>query len=136
MTVNLEAAIKTYDASADLHLVGFLQNPQSREIYQSLAVPAGTLPGAVTTAIGENIGHRDVRVYPNPCQQQVNISLAGFNKSDVQISLFNESGVRLMEKRLASGSTGTLNLHAFKAGVYILQITDGENIEHRKVVKL
>lgn len=78
----------------------------------------------------EERDHRQqIKVYPNPVNSHVNISLSkGINN----ISLFNELGVSLHNEKLSGAKMHAMDLSGFPPGIYFVRI----DARIRKIVKL
>ncbi|MEG1762789.1 MAG: M1 family aminopeptidase, partial [Bacteroidales bacterium] len=71
-----------------------------------------------------------ISVYPNPCQDQLYISL-GREYKQVKISLQDMSGRTLMED-MQGGTTLRLSMESLSKGIYFVQINDGSKNILRK----
>lgn len=73
----------------------------------------------------------DIRIYPNPVNDRLQISLNNSESTDV--SIYNILGKLIYKHKLqASGSINTTQL---KSGVYILKITQGSKSISKKLIK-
>ena len=78
----------------------------------------------------------DVRIFPNPVQQYVNISsVNGYELTGKTVVVVNMTGVKLIQKTLVS-ENDKLNLSSLPAGVYVLLVGDGGNRKKIKLIKL
>ncbi len=75
----------------DLSIVVFVQNGQTREVYQSMMVSNLADPGVVTAI--EPVGAADFILYPNPSQQHVTVRMSVPASQEVPLTLFNPVGV-------------------------------------------
>ncbi|OYX83824.1 MAG: hypothetical protein B7Y83_10195 [Flavobacteriales bacterium 32-34-25] len=69
-----------------------------------------------------------ITLYPNPTADVVNIE----NVSKGLIQVYTNSGVLLMEKN--AENTKTIDLKGYAAGMYLVKITQGANVETFKVI--
>lgn len=76
----------------------------------------------------------ELNIYPNPACDFINVSKS-FESEQVQIHLFD-----LMSREAASWTLGTengnvqLDIRNLKSGIYLMMITDGVSITHRKII--
>lgn len=78
-----------------------------------------------------------LQVYPNPADNNLNISFSSEQKQNVEISLSNLTGqtILAMEYPLYSGYfKEVISLNEIPAGVYFLKINSLQGIETRKIV--
>jgi len=95
----------------------------------------GTFTYSNTLQINRWCGNAAVQVYPNPAKDQVYVSVpeALHNSS---VTLYNNTGKRLVTAVQRNGTVWRLNLSTLPAGVYLLQITDaGKLIRTEKIIK-
>lgn len=82
---------------------------------------------------GEQVPTR-LTVYPNPVQRLLQLNFSHVEGS-AEVSLIDPNGQRLLSKRI-TGTTGTIDLSSFPAGVYVLKVTYGNGWnEERKLIK-
>ena len=70
-----------------------------------------------SVSIADNIAEIDVKLYPNPCQNYINIKNANAQK----VSVYNVYG-QLIGEYTATSDNFVLNTQAWKGGVYVLKI--------------
>lgn len=71
-----------------------------------------------------------INIYPNPCNDIVNINL----EHKYQVSLFSMDGNRLYDKNLSGNSI--ISMKEYDNGIYILKIQKGSKIIIKKLVKM
>jgi hypothetical protein len=74
-----------------------------------------------------------VRCYPNPTYDKITISSHAIN-SITQLSIFNVSGEKVMERQLTNTET-QLDISALPRGVYFVRVQDERFIETVKMIK-
>ena len=89
--------------------------------------------GYIPSGKGARIGDSDgllgsFSVYPNPAQGKATLALEGM--ADVEVSIYNLSGTRVVYQEKVNSS---LDIR-LKAGLYILKVRDGEVINTKKLV--
>jgi hypothetical protein len=126
--------VPKYLYSTDLTVVVFLQDEVSKEIYQAEFFPM-TAPSQVIAGIeplAENI-----KLYPNPADQELTIELPSPVKDAMTLRLANQWGQYTNFSSFAEGEQKkTISTHDLAEGVYILQIGGGESAIRAKVVVL
>lgn len=75
----------------------------------------------------ESTNHSEIDVWPNPTNGVIHFKNAS---SDFSVKVFSVNG-----KALSQSSQSLLDMSAFPAGVYILEITDSDRTFHEKVIK-
>jgi hypothetical protein len=88
-----------------------------------------TEPGALST----NDMH--VSVYPNPYSAAFNLKITGGDNKNINVMVYDMNG-RLLESRQQLDNTEEIMLgQTYTAGVYIVQVKQGDAIKQLKVVK-
>lgn len=104
----------------------------------SITLTHGFQQRVVVTAIQENIEVSvDIKVYPNPAIDVVNIRFESPVDDEVQVSLLDSYGRLVKSDVMEAGMTEKqLNLQDVPGGIYYLRIIKGRLINVYKVVKL
>ena len=79
-----------------------------------------------------------IAVYPNPANDQLSIQIKGSESEKLHLKLLTVTGTKLMEETLVmnGGSIDTeLDISAYPAGIYILQIESGSYLSAQKIIK-
>lgn len=84
------------------------------------------------TAIYKNDLSNSVSIYPNPTSGEVEITFKGFNVSDFAIKVYDNSGKLVLEKK----NETRLNLSQLSTGLYILNVTTGDNKSINKKISV
>lgn len=91
----------------------------------------------IPTATEEASPGLDIRLFPQPVQQELSIFLKGEQYATFQARVFDMQG-RVMWKGLLAhqqaGSLHVLDVSGFGAGLYVLELTDGQRRWVRKIV--
>ena len=74
----------------------------------------------------------DLRVYPNPCTEYVQIEWLESTVASVQ--LLGSDGLVIRRERLTTG-TNTITLQDLPKGIYWLQISAADRLDYRKIIK-
>ncbi|MBE9492389.1 MAG: T9SS type A sorting domain-containing protein [Bacteroidetes bacterium] len=75
----------------------------------------------------------DLKVYPNPFADKINIIIPGNQNNNTVISLYDISGRMVLEKEI-TGPTVLIDLSCLGTGVYIIYV--GDHARPRKVIKV
>ncbi|HFC00907.1 MAG TPA: T9SS type A sorting domain-containing protein, partial [Phaeodactylibacter sp.] len=81
----------------------------------------------------------NLKVFPNPFDNNINIELTSNFGNDLNISIFNMLGQKVFQQNIdISGNTynATINLANLLPGNYLLQISNGNLLTNRKLLKL
>ncbi len=79
----------------------------------------------------------ELNIYPNPAQNELNISIRNFDKN-VQVSLIDNLGKIVRTQSFDSESgiyNGKMDISELPRGIYIVSVSDGNKTSHTKVVK-
>ncbi|PSK90402.1 SBBP repeat-containing protein [Taibaiella chishuiensis] len=92
----------------------------------------------ITVDVGTGIADLDavnrLQFYPNPASAGIHI-LTQHPLRQATIRLSNVIGQVLQEQRGQSGSNFYLDIGAYAAGVYLVEVTEGDKASRRKIVK-
>ncbi|HSO88841.1 MAG TPA: T9SS type A sorting domain-containing protein, partial [Draconibacterium sp.] len=89
----------------------------------------------ITTGIS-NISERNLTVYPNPANQEINV-IHDFS-GDTEITVYNISGQPVLKSKnteSAGLNKNTLNIGALPAGLYSLHVRSGNEVKTVKFLK-
>lgn len=121
----------------NLNIISVLLN-DDREVDQAEKTTAQeALDNTVNTtnfAVLENI-----KVFPNPFSQSLNIELNLLKKSDIQTRLVNASGMTVFEKKIEHSDQVSLNIPTrddIPNGLYYLQVETEEGVYVQKIIRL
>ncbi len=107
------------------------------ETTNSFGCSAMSLPYVLTTTgIGQNSDNTSFAVYPNPANSLVTISYAD-NSRNILIEIMNDLGERVYtENSIDAGSSfsKTIDMSAFKQGIYLFRIKADETVYSKKVL--
>lgn len=123
----------SFYAPGNLALIVFLQDEETREIYQTeirnLSDPS------VVTGI-EDINHA-FKVYPNPADRQMTIELPELAIQRTPMQLYDQMGKLVHQSTFEKGDTRkTIDTDELAGGVYLIQIESQNGILRRKVMVL
>ena len=124
---------KLYDFEAGSILLCFKQNNQT------LYPDTTTLCDLITSAPYVENEVQDVKIFPNPVSEEINISFNLQKPTDVKLQIYDSLGQKIKEF-LEEKQTKGLNKIDFSVedipkGIYFLRIKIGENEITRKIVK-
>ena len=86
--------------------------------------------GARLSAPAEVAGYR---IYPNPATDVLNIEIpTSVDASAVSVSVYDMRGAEVKNARFEGN---LLNVSQLAKGVYLLRITDGQQVSHQRFVK-
>lgn len=95
-----------------------------------------TLAGIVSTqgleakTLGNEVS-QDVVVYPNPAASHIQISTPA---KEARVRILSITGAALMQVELKQGKS-TINISSLPAGMYMLELHDGQKLHHQRIVK-
>jgi ELWxxDGT repeat protein len=77
----------------------------------------------------------NLKIFPNPSLNDLNLTFEGKNEDSFQLSIFDLSGRQLSNQEVQSNVTNTISVQNFNAGAYFIRLTNGEKQSIRKVIK-
>lgn len=97
-----------------------------------------TLRTGSTTSINDLVNEGSISLYPSPASNELNVAIDMKQAAEVTFAVYNALGQEVMVEKqsLATGKqTATLNVSQLAAGVYILNIGNGEGAVQHKFIK-
>jgi dienelactone hydrolase len=73
-------------------------------------------------------------VYPNPANENINVNTGRLAGTDYRVDLYNMIGERVSTQPADSDGVTTINTETLAPGVYIMNVSNGEQIWTQKVV--
>ena len=88
---------------------------------------------AVVTAIGDVASEFEIKIYPNPVQEILNIE----SVEKISVQVFDLQG-RMLMNQLVSAGTISMNVDKLSIGTYIIRMSDdmGTRVKNFKLVKV
>lgn len=85
----------------------------------------------------QNISTNNIAVWPNPVNNQLNITGAEAFKGKAQVKVYDLSGRLVLSstKESASQNTIQMNTSSLSTGTYLVKITDGKTSINKKIIK-
>lgn len=110
--------------------VGYSYDAAGNRIARGLSANRDTSFLVGNTAMASNI-----KVYPNPTQDILQVDVGKELPSDAQVLLYDTQGRLLLEQALPSYGSTTLQVAAYPTGTYLLQVRTKEEQWQWTVVK-
>jgi len=112
-------------------IIIFLQNEDTKEVYQSFLLENLELPPIVTSS--ETFDEEIIEVYPNPANKSFTITFKRNENSAVHI--YDSFGKLIYSKENETGvSSNIINTSSFASGLYHVQIKSGEEIVQKRLM--
>ena len=87
------------------------------------------------TPVAEQLGDRNITVYPNPTKGDLAVDITGGNdKDEMQIVLISAQGIQLQVLKAVTGSTPVNMLH-YPPGWFIFRVQAGDKMTEFKIIK-
>ncbi|MEP2671383.1 MAG: T9SS type A sorting domain-containing protein [Cyclobacteriaceae bacterium] len=123
-----------YKPANDLAVIVFLQNEDTREILQS-EIKEGIADPPLVTGINKDVPLEEIAIYPNPADDQIEVQLPLPAQNRMRLLLSSQLGVISTDTVFEPGQqTKTINTKDLAAGIYFIQIQDGEKRTVKKVM--
>ncbi|GEM_PF-645252 len=94
------------------------------------SVPAGD----IVTGLPELAMVEEVRVYPNPASEILNIDLSELSTKEVNIYLYNAAGIPVYKRELYKDKKLQMDVSDYPSGMYILHLNNGARSVRKKVM--
>jgi hypothetical protein len=116
----------------DIAIVVFLQDEDSKEIYQAFIKRDVSDPGIVT---GIEDLNTSFRVYPNPADKEMLVELPTTATKRTTLKMFDQMGKTVEQSFFEKGeTTKTITTESLSGGVYLIQIETEKGVLRRKVM--
>ena len=127
---------RLYADANDLAVIVFLQNEDTKAIYQTEYVTGINDPSSVITGVEEPLlSLEQVGLYPNPADHEFTILLPRRAVGDVAVHLFDQMGKSVLTSTIKTGEQkSTLNVRHLAAGMYLMKLVENGVITMKKVV--
>jgi PKD repeat protein len=91
----------------------------------------------VPTGIKEVKGIASVKVYPNPTNGILNVSIELTTAQDLSVEIFNSIGQQMISKQYVNQSLvlETMDINSFAQGVYMVRVKANDNVKTIRLVK-
>jgi hypothetical protein len=110
------------DANGELYVAGHT----SGTIYRLIETTSG---------LGDQSLSGNIKIYPDPFEQSVNIELGSDNASGAHLTIFDLQGRPLFSKNISNSNT-TLHLNFLPQGIYFVRLEIKGQTVFRKIMKL
>jgi hypothetical protein len=117
-------ASQLYSVSDDLYVVAFLQNENTKDVYQSEFTALLSDPSVVTGFEPEF--YQNIAVFPNPADHELTVQLPEPAKAAVPLRMFDPMGRQVVDIRFETGEqTRVIQTSDMASGLYIIQVEPG-----------
>jgi hypothetical protein len=73
-------------------------------------------------------------MYPNPTSDLLTVDLSKYNGRSLNIQIYDLSGFRVFDLSEYSKDALRMNVSGYKAGLYLIQISDGKSTVQKKLM--
>jgi hypothetical protein len=77
----------------------------------------------------------DVKIYPNPANERVTLSLPSYMSEDVDIKIFNTLGLTVLSQHHISGEEINIDINSLPSGIYVVRCVKNNKITSMRFVK-
>ena len=85
------------------------------------------------TSIESPTASKELKVYPNPVRDVLNMELPGSDGANWTLRLYNAVGNLVLSRTVVAGES--VNVSSLASGVYFLQLSNGDEVLRAKVIK-
>ncbi|MDO9040701.1 MAG: T9SS type A sorting domain-containing protein, partial [Bacteroidota bacterium] len=82
------------------------------------------------------INNHLLSIFPNPFNQYIYIGFQNTRYANLSVKVIDMDGKELLRSNLKSEQSNRLDLSFLKPGIYILEVTENNLTEKRKIIKL
>ncbi len=101
---------------------------------QQVSMPVSGI-GAIVTGVDDTfIDSSEIKLYPNPAREILNIDLSQVNAAKLDITIVNAAGARVYGIKEYRDKQLSINVSDYNNGMYIMQFTDGKSVARKKVI--
>ena len=116
----------------DMAVVVFVQNENTKEIYQSAIRTSTPVPSDITS-LDDLEALSNLVVYPNPANQKVTLHFGEPVRSKVPVMIYDTFGKQVFEGEVNAGSKSMeIETHDFAPGMYHIQLNISDDQGTRK----
>jgi hypothetical protein len=128
--VNFSWDYKNVYNPKNVHIVAFLQDESTKEIYQVATDDTSDVISGANGIIKDLAkGKMSTVVYPNPAKEWVNIDFSETLNSDLSIRIMSMNGKLVLTDKILKGvSRYELDVATFENGVYFIAIADKSRV--------
>ncbi len=128
-------AARMYAPDDDLAVIVFLQNEDTKEILQSEIMENITDPPLVTGITRDITSIENVAIYPNPADDEITVELPSPAANRMRLLIASQLGVIANDTAFEPGEQKkTISTKDLAAGIYFLQLGNGQNATRKKVM--
>ncbi|BBD46999.1 Hypothetical protein PEIBARAKI_6992 [Petrimonas sp. IBARAKI] len=97
-------------------------NVKSRKVIITTKSAQTVIPDTTVQVIRDIIDKKEIKIYPNPTTDIINIKINNYNPDNLlKITFFDLSG-RLLISKMVREETTTLDVSPYAGGIYILRL--------------
>jgi len=102
-------------------------------IFYAINTTAFTVTGPLSA---DTFGLKDLAIYPNPNNGSFAVTFASSTQNNIDITVYDVRGREVFNNKYANAGTftGNVNLTGVQAGIYLVNVQDGDRKEVRKIV--
>ncbi|HSZ24219.1 MAG TPA: T9SS type A sorting domain-containing protein [Cytophagaceae bacterium] len=103
------------------------------QIGDAVTAKGTTATGGTVTGTTTAVNNALISVYPNPARDQINIDLSSLNSSEATVKILNASGTAVYNSTV-SNTNVSVSTSALLKGIYMVQVSSGNQIANQKIV--
>jgi hypothetical protein len=125
----------------NLLLVAYVQDKNTKEIYQSVIIQSPEVKSFPVTGVEEVLLNEELEayIYPNPANRIIKFEFNQPISEEFDFKIFDQKGVEVLNERLNSrlGKFDDIDISKLSNGVYHVVVTSSKNIKvYTKLVVL
>ncbi len=128
-SVNFEWDYKNVYKPANIHIVAFLQDELTRDIYQVVSDDTSKVHGDPGVGIKTMEGNIEVNVYPNPAKDLLVVEFSETPDNDQRIEIWSMNGKKVFSENLFKGvSRFETDVQNLENGLYFIRILNKNRV--------
>ncbi|NQX85720.1 MAG: YHYH protein [Flavobacteriaceae bacterium] len=95
-----------------------------------------TIYDSALSTIGTDVNTINIKIFPNPSYDLINIQIGGINNQDIEIELIDAQGKLIQKKKINKGQTiGFFDIQTVYSGVYIVKfLANGSSLSRTVII--
>ena len=129
ITVIRSWTMENYYDMNEAAVVAFVQNNDTKEVYQAAANDSNTITTAIDNLIFNNQASLDFVVYPNPAEDRANVAFNMILKEASRLTIYSVVGTLVDAYEIPRGTHAlSLPTATYPNGIYLVSVRDQEGL--------
>jgi hypothetical protein len=113
----------------------FKPQPGTQFYRLKLTSTSGEVSYSHTIAVKYNNGSAADKIYPNPANESIVLSLNATDENPATVRIYNSLGLKIYEQQNMNSDSMLIDIAGFNNGLYIVEVEQGDQITRDKLYK-